>query len=69
MFMMALAVVAIGKAAAAAWAGRTPETAGAAMLIIAMIAQELERRGMARGGPALEAVRWAGLLGALAFLL
>jgi hypothetical protein len=42
---------------------------GAALLLIAIAAEEIQRRDL--GGPAafLTAVRWGGFLGALGFLL
>lgn len=68
-FLLALGVVSLVDAAIAAWHGRVANSAGVALLVAAIVAEEIERRGMARRHVLLQAVRWTGLLGALAFLL
>jgi len=68
-FIFALAVVTLVKAAAEFAAGRLAGSAGAALLLVGVAAGEIERRKMTRAAPYLNAVRWAGVLGALGFLL
>jgi hypothetical protein len=65
-FMLALAVVSLFQAVAARGGGRF---FGAALLLAAMTAAELERREMVAASVYLDAVRWGGVLGTLAFLL
>ncbi len=67
-FMLALGVVSLVDAAIKAWEGRAANSAGVALLMAAVIAEELQRREMAHLA-VLRAVRWTGVLGALAFLL
>lgn len=68
-FMLALGVVSLGDGVAKAWHGQPANSAGVALLMVAIVAEELERRGMSTRVAVLRAVRWTGFLGALAFLM
>lgn len=68
-FMLALALVSLGKAVAGFSAGDYTATAGVAMLMVAIIAEEVQKREFDRPLPVLTVLRWAGFLGALGFLL
>ncbi len=68
-FMLALGVVSLGDGVVRAWHGQAATSAGVALLMVAIVAEEVERRAMVRRTVALRAVRWTGFLGALAFLM
>jgi uncharacterized YccA/Bax inhibitor family protein len=68
-FMLSLAVVSLFRAAADIAAGRFTNTAAVALLMIAIVAEEIERRRLAVSTTLLHAVRWGGFLGALGVLL
>jgi hypothetical protein len=68
-FMLSLAVVSLFRTAADIAAGRFTNTPAVALLMIAIIAEEIDRRRLAAHTVLLQAVRWGGVLGALGILL
>ena len=68
-FMAAVAVVSLFQSVAAWGSGHYAGPAGAALLMAAILVEELERREMVPDSVYLQALRWCGVLGALGFLI